>query len=144
MDKLATSLKHKIEEFSIADLIGSLDVEEKARAKDVRGKKIDVGSSSVHVVQKNPQNFHKKKFKQELKQKNTTPFNNNNKKNKKKRNCFSYDKSGHDARDYEESKWKLKKKYANMVEVDGETSGYDNILPIVLSVCYSPDWWFDT
>ena len=33
-----------------------------------------MGSSSVHVVQKNPQNFHKKKFKQELKQKVTTPF----------------------------------------------------------------------
>jgi hypothetical protein len=30
----ATSLKHKRKEFSIADLIGSLDVEEKARAKD--------------------------------------------------------------------------------------------------------------
>jgi hypothetical protein len=34
----ATSLKHKRKEFSIAYLIGSLDVEEKARAKDTRGK----------------------------------------------------------------------------------------------------------
>ena len=48
---------------TIADLIGSLDVEEKARAKDVRGKKIIEGSSSAHVVQKNPQNSHNKKFK---------------------------------------------------------------------------------
>jgi hypothetical protein len=63
----ATSLKHKRQEFGIADLIGSLDVEEKARAKDVRSKKIVEGSSSAHVVQKNPQNPHKKKFKQELK-----------------------------------------------------------------------------
>jgi hypothetical protein len=46
----ATSLKHKIQEFAIAYLIGSLDVEEKARAKDVRGKKIVEGSSSSHVV----------------------------------------------------------------------------------------------
>ena len=30
----ATSLKHKRQEFSVSDLIGSLDVEEKARAKD--------------------------------------------------------------------------------------------------------------
>ena len=36
----ATSLKHKRKEFSISDLIGTLDVEEKARAKDTRGKGI--------------------------------------------------------------------------------------------------------
>ena len=30
----ATSLKHKRQEFSVPDLIGTLDVEEKARAKD--------------------------------------------------------------------------------------------------------------
>ena len=35
----ATSLKHKRHEFGIAELIGSLDVEEKARGKNVRGKK---------------------------------------------------------------------------------------------------------
>ena len=35
----ATSLKHMRQEFGIADLIGSLDVEEKARGKNVRGKK---------------------------------------------------------------------------------------------------------
>ena len=58
----ATSLKHKRQEFGIADLIGSLDVEEKVRAKNVDGKKIIEGSSSAHVVQKNPQNSHKKKF----------------------------------------------------------------------------------
>jgi hypothetical protein len=33
-----TSLKHKRKEFSIADLIGSLDVEENARAKDTHRK----------------------------------------------------------------------------------------------------------
>jgi hypothetical protein len=51
----ATSLKHKRKEFSIADLIGSLDVEEKARAKDTRGKGV-VGTSSANVVQKNNSN----------------------------------------------------------------------------------------
>jgi hypothetical protein len=34
----ATTLKHKRQEFSMAELIGSLDVEERARAKDTRGK----------------------------------------------------------------------------------------------------------
>ena len=33
----ATSLKHKRQEFDIDGLIGTLDVEEKARAKDNRG-----------------------------------------------------------------------------------------------------------
>ena len=58
----ATSLKHKRHEFGIAELIGSLDVEEKARAKGVRGKKTVEGGSNAYVVQKNPQHSHKKKF----------------------------------------------------------------------------------
>jgi hypothetical protein len=42
----ATSLKHKRQEFGLTDLIGSLGVEEKARAKDNLGKKIEGGSSA--------------------------------------------------------------------------------------------------
>jgi hypothetical protein len=34
----ATSLKHNRQEFSVPELIGTLDVEERARAKDKRGK----------------------------------------------------------------------------------------------------------
>nr|ABA98225.1 retrotransposon protein, putative, Ty1-copia subclass [Oryza sativa Japonica Group] len=45
----ATSLKHKRQEFSVSDLIGSLGVEEKARAKDVRAKKVEGGSSANMV-----------------------------------------------------------------------------------------------
>jgi hypothetical protein len=45
----ATSLKHKRQEFSVLDLIGSLHVEEKARAKDTCVRGFD-GSSSAHVV----------------------------------------------------------------------------------------------
>ena len=120
-----------------------MGVEEKARAKDVRGKKTVEGGSSTHVVQKNPQNSHKKKFQQELKQKNTTPFK-KMKKNKKKGNCFTCGKPKHYARDCEKSKWKPKKKSANMIEADGGTSEYGNLLPIVLSVCHSPDWLVDT
>jgi len=63
----ATSLKHKRQEFSTAELVGTLDVEDKARAKDVKGKKIVEGSSSAHVVQKNRPKPHKKKFQQEFK-----------------------------------------------------------------------------
>jgi TPP-dependent trihydroxycyclohexane-1,2-dione (THcHDO) dehydratase len=39
----ATFLKHKRQEFGIADLIGSLDVEEKAKAKNAYSKKVLVG-----------------------------------------------------------------------------------------------------
>ena len=46
----ATSLKHKRQEFSVAELIGSLDIEERARVKDNRGKGVE--SSAVNMVQK--------------------------------------------------------------------------------------------
>jgi hypothetical protein len=65
----ATSLKHKRKEFSITDLIGSLDVEEKVRTKDTRGKAV-VGTSSANVVQKNNSKSHNKKKKN--KQENPT------------------------------------------------------------------------
>jgi hypothetical protein len=46
----ATTLKHKRQEFSVAELIGSLDVEERARAKDTRGNGVE--TSSANMVQK--------------------------------------------------------------------------------------------
>jgi hypothetical protein len=46
----ATSLIQKRKEFTFDDLIVTLDVEEKARAKDTHGKAI-VGSSSANFVQ---------------------------------------------------------------------------------------------
>ena len=48
----ATSLKHKRWEFSVLDLIGSLNVEEKARAKDTRARVFE-GGLSAHMVKKN-------------------------------------------------------------------------------------------
>jgi hypothetical protein len=45
-----TSLKHKRQEFSTAELVRTQDVEDKARAKDVKGKKVIEGSSSAHAV----------------------------------------------------------------------------------------------
>jgi hypothetical protein len=44
----ATTLKHKRQEFSVAELIGSLNVE-RARAKDTRGKGVE--TSSANMVQ---------------------------------------------------------------------------------------------
>ena len=53
-------LKHKRQEFSVADLTGTLDVEEKARAKDSHAR-VAEGASSAHMVQK--KNFQPNKFK---------------------------------------------------------------------------------
>jgi hypothetical protein len=44
-----TSLKYKRQEFSVAELIGSLDVEERARATDNHGKGVE--SSAANMVQ---------------------------------------------------------------------------------------------
>ena len=83
----ATSLKHKSQEFTIYGLIGTLDVEEKARAKDARGKGI-VGTSSANFVQKNNSHKNKKKpLQNQTKTKQTTTF----KKKKKKGACFVCD-----------------------------------------------------
>ena len=49
----ATSLKHQRKEFGLAKLMGTLDVQEKARAKDTHGKGIE--SSNANVVQKKKQ-----------------------------------------------------------------------------------------
>ena len=56
----ATSLKHKRQEFSVSDLIGSLDVEEKARAKDKSARGAEGGSSANLVQKKNFQSYKSK------------------------------------------------------------------------------------
>jgi hypothetical protein len=62
----ATTLKHKRQEFRVVELIGSLDVEERARAKDTRGKGVE--TFSANMVQKKNSNVshnNKKKNKQQ-------------------------------------------------------------------------------
>jgi hypothetical protein len=56
----ATSLKHKRKKFNLVGLIGTLDIEEKARSKDTYGKGV-VGTSSANLVQKNNFNAHNNK-----------------------------------------------------------------------------------
>jgi hypothetical protein len=142
LTEFATSLKHKRREFDVTQLIGTPDVEDKARAKDVKGKKVAEGGSSAHVVQKNRPKPQKKKNQQDVKPKNTTIFK-KNKKDKEKGNCFTCGKTGHFARDRPNAKWKPKKS-VNMVDAEGGTSGYGNPLHTVRSVLNSPDWWIDT
>jgi hypothetical protein len=60
----ATTLKHKRQEFSVAELIGSLDDEERVRAKGTCGKGIETSSANM-VQRKNSNASHKKKNKQQ-------------------------------------------------------------------------------
>jgi hypothetical protein len=90
----ATSLKHKRQEISVENLIASLDVEEKARAKDI-GSKGGEGHSSVNMVQRN---HNKGKGKPKSNKPNkTTNF--KKKKNKAELTCFACGEAGHFAKD---------------------------------------------
>ena len=143
----ATSLKHKRQEFSVAELIGSLDVEERARAKDTHEKGIEPSNANmVHKKNSNTCRNKKKKNKQEnySKPKQTTTF--KKKKNNKDGGCLVYRSDEHWASSCPDHKFKQENKSANMVvsEVKGGISGYGNFLPFVLSFCLSPDWWMDS
>ncbi|KAK1683927.1 hypothetical protein QYE76_044775 [Lolium multiflorum] len=101
----ATSLKHKRQEFSVSDLIGSLHVEEKARAKDTHARSFE-GGSSANVVQKKNFQSHKSKNKNNGKgkfdEKNKASNSTNFKRKtpyKKKGNCHVCGAPGHWAPD---------------------------------------------
>jgi hypothetical protein len=139
----ATSLKHKRQEFVVVDLIGTLDVEEKARAKDSRGKGI-AGSSSANLVQKKNHNAFKKNnpHQNQSKAKQTALF---KQKKPPTGKCYCCGSMEHFVAKCPDRKDKKDGKSANMVISEtGGTSGYGNLLPTVLLVCHSPDWWIDT
>ena len=85
----ATSLKHKRHEISVKNLIATLDVEEKARKKDVP-EKGDQGQSSANMVQKFPRGKNKGNNNKPNK---TNTF--KKKKNKTLEKCYACGKLGH-------------------------------------------------
>ncbi|KAK1696986.1 hypothetical protein QYE76_013683 [Lolium multiflorum] len=100
-----TSLKHKRQEFSVSDLIGSLHVEEKVRAKDTRARSFEGGSSANVVHKKNFQSHKSKnknngkgKFDEKNKASNSTNFKRKTP-YKKKGNCHVCGAPGHWAPD---------------------------------------------
>jgi hypothetical protein len=105
------------------------------------------------MVQKknsNASHNNKKKNKQQnaTKPKQATSF----KKKNKGAGCFVCGSTDHwasiclDRKFKQEKKLVQEKKTTNMVvsEIAEGTSGYGNLLPTVLSVCQSPEWWADT
>ncbi|WVZ54789.1 hypothetical protein U9M48_005536 [Paspalum notatum var. saurae] len=84
-----TSLKHKRTKISVKSLIASLDVEEKARVKDI-GKGAE-GQSSTNMAQKFPGKF---KGKNKMGMNKTTEFK-KKKKNKAELPCFTCGELGH-------------------------------------------------
>jgi hypothetical protein len=90
-----TSLKHKRHEISVENLIASLDVEEKARAKDT-GSKGGEGHSSANMVQRN---HNKGKGRTKSNKPNKTTNFKKKKKNKAELTCFACGETGHFAKD---------------------------------------------
>jgi hypothetical protein len=148
-----TSLKHKREDISTESLITTLDVEEKARAKDAPSTSAtaeNVASANVIVGKNNHNNKNKGKMQAGGKPMKTTNF---KKKNTEKDNraCFVCGKGGHLTKDYRHRKTQIdghQKKAVNVTigknngdEID--PFGYGN-LPFVFSAIQSSDWWVDT
>jgi hypothetical protein len=134
----ATTLKHKRQEFSMIELIGSLDVEERARAKDTCGKEIE--TSSANMVQKKNSNASHNNKNKNMQQNATKPA--TFKKKNKGVGYFVCESNDHWSSACLYRKFKQEKKPAqenktvNMVvsETTEGTSGYGNLLPNVLLV----------
>jgi hypothetical protein len=141
----ATSLKHQRHEFSVENIMGSLDVEEKARAKDKHTGGSE-GRSAANMVQKNA---HKSKGKN----KGVSQTTNFKKKGKteKKDPCWVCGETGHWANLCPQRKGKKCQAGQNSNSVsmvigntEEGTTGYGNMLPTVLSVFQPTEWWVDT
>jgi hypothetical protein len=107
----ATTLKHKRQVFSVAELIGSLDVEESARAKETRSK--GVVTFSANMVQKKNSNASHNNKKKNMQQNATKPKQAYSLKNKNKgAGCFVCRSTDHWASACLGRKYKQEKKPA--------------------------------
>jgi hypothetical protein len=139
----ATALKHKKEAMTVESLIATLDVEEKARSKDVpRSGPMDSGTSNANVVEGKSGGKNKNKTNWKPKANQNTDF------KKKKKNlayltCFVCSESGHITKKCHNRKGKKVdgQKTANVAIADAGNSGY---VPQILLACQSTDWWLDT
>ncbi|KAK1660743.1 hypothetical protein QYE76_048902 [Lolium multiflorum] len=126
----ATTLKHKRQEISVENLIASLDVEEKARAKDTTEK--GEGQSSANMVQKKPYSKNKGNNKPSFnKPMKTTTFKKKKMINKADLSCFTCGEAGHFSKDCpERADRKKKAKQVNTVTASN-ADGYGNLFTVL-------------
>jgi hypothetical protein len=146
----ATTLKHKRQEFSVAERIGSLDVEERARATLVE-KELRL---LVPIWYKRRIPMHHVIIKSRTSNRKPRSLSRQprSKKKNKEVGCFVCGSIDHwasvcpDRKFKQEKKPAQEKKTVNMVisKTRDGTSRYGNLLPIVLSVCQSLEWWPDS
>uniref|UniRef100_A0A453DI94 CCHC-type domain-containing protein n=1 Tax=Aegilops tauschii subsp. strangulata TaxID=200361 RepID=A0A453DI94_AEGTS len=113
----ATTLKHKRQEISVENMIASLDVEEKARAKDTTEKGGEV-QPTANMVQRYPQNKNKGKNKPVFNKPTKTTTFKKKKFNKAELECYACGKPGHFSKECPERadrRGKKSSKTVNMV-----------------------------
>jgi hypothetical protein len=124
----ATSLKHKRKEFTFDDLIATVDVEEKARVKDTRGK-ATAGPSSANFVQTGNPKFNNNQNTRKRPSQNPPKAKEADGPNKKTRKpggaCYTCGRPDHFAAKCPDHKDRKAPKTANMVVSEGGgTAGY--------------------
>nr|XP_020167872.1 uncharacterized protein LOC109753372 [Aegilops tauschii subsp. strangulata] len=130
----ATTLKHKRHDISVENLIASLDVEEKARAKDTTETGGEV-QPTANMVQRYPHNKNKGTNKPVFNKPTKTTTFKKKKFNKVELDCYACGKPRHlsaECPERADHKGETSSKTVNMVTASN-TDGYGN-LPIVLSV----------
>ncbi|KAK1647929.1 hypothetical protein QYE76_065734 [Lolium multiflorum] len=125
----ATTLKHKRQEISVENLIASLDVEEKARAKDTTEK--GESQSSANMVQKKPYKKNKGNNKPSFnKPMKTTTLKKKKMINKADMSCFTCGEAGHPKDCAERADRKKKAKQVNAVTASN-ADWYGNLFTVL-------------
>jgi hypothetical protein len=126
---------------TVESLIASLDVEEKAKSKDVPCSVPQEGISNANVVEGKSGGGNKNNKNWKGKAKHNINFK-KKKRNKEDLTCFVCGELGHIAKKCRQRKGKKSgQRTANVVISEAGGSGYE---PEILLACQSTDWWLDT